>query len=121
MKRCKVTSASFAAHAVQDEQLLPAVHERVGLALRLDGIVRSAAKRHADKSWMRAAAQDLGGLRPRYPFHNLDNIRLQTYGWHRAFGGQAARGQELDAGCGAGSGWVTLVSKFDQGVDAINT
>ena len=45
---------------LQDEALLPGVHARVGLALRLDAVERAAAKGHADKTWMRAAAEDLG-------------------------------------------------------------
>jgi hypothetical protein len=51
---------SYFLHVSQDESLLPAVHVRVGLALRLDAFERTEAKRHADKSWMRAAAEDLG-------------------------------------------------------------
>lgn len=45
---------------LQEEALLPGVHARVGLALRLDAVERAAAKGHADKTWMRAAAEDLG-------------------------------------------------------------
>lgn len=49
-------------HLLQDEGLLPACHERVGIALRLDSVARSSAKKHADKKWMASAAADLGAL-----------------------------------------------------------
>lgn len=49
-------------HLLQDEGLLPACHERVGIALRLDSVARSSAKKHADKKWMASAAADLGTL-----------------------------------------------------------
>ena len=44
----------------KEDALLPACHERVALAVRLDAIARCASKKHADKKWMAAAAADLG-------------------------------------------------------------
>lgn len=46
--------------AAQDTSLLPAVHRRVRLAVRLDELERKASKAKAEKSWRQVHAEQLG-------------------------------------------------------------
>lgn len=45
---------------LQDTSLLPAVHQRVRLAVRLDELERRQSKSRAEKSWRRQHAEELG-------------------------------------------------------------
>ena len=44
----------------QDEGLMPACHQRVRLAVRLDEISRSSSKASAERAWRRHHAQEMG-------------------------------------------------------------
>ena len=67
-----------------------------GLALRLDAFERSAAKRHADKSWMRAAAEDLGASS-----HNQAGECTGNTQSYQVAEGRVAERQQKDLGIGA--------------------
>ena len=44
----------------QDEALMPACHQRVRLAVRLDEVSRSSSKAAAEKAWRRHHAEEMG-------------------------------------------------------------
>ena len=45
---------------MQDEGLMPACHQRVRLAVRLDEVTRSSSKAAAEKAWRRHHAEEMG-------------------------------------------------------------